>query len=277
VPLAEAERAGTAFADRVGASSLAALRHMSAMRLLLEASRPGVPTFSATRDGYVLPKSPAAIYAAGAQAHVPLLVGWNSTERGYQYLLGSKPPTRANVAATVRQLYGDHAGDVLAGFPASSDAEAQTSAIALASARFITYGAWKWSELHRRTSGQPVYRYLFARPRPPMTPEGIRDLGEPAEQPGGAVHSAEIEYAFGNLATNRMFAWTADDHAVSRTMEGYFANFVKTGDPNGAGLPKWPAAGAADAPPMVMRIDVRSEAEPAPHDDRFVLLDRLPK
>ena len=46
----------------------------------------------------------------------------------------------------------------------------------------------------------------------------------------------------GNLATNKVFAWTADDNKVSEVMQGYFANFVKTGNPNGAGLPKWPAA-----------------------------------
>ncbi|HEY7791541.1 MAG TPA: carboxylesterase family protein [Vicinamibacterales bacterium] len=278
VTLADAERAGTAFAGHVGASSLAELRRIPAMRLLLDASRPGVAPFAATVDGYVLPKTPEAVYAAGDQAHVPLLVGWNSTERGYQFLLGSKAPTPEHFAATVRDLYGQHAGEIFEHFPDSTDAEARESAIALASARFITYGTWKWSELQRQTSGEPVYRYLFARPRPQMTAEGLEDLGEPAESPGGAVHSAEIEYALGNLATNRMFAWTAHDYAVSDTMETYFANFIKSGNPNGAGLPNWPAAGAAaDAVPMIMWIDMRSHAEPAPHRDRFLLLDRLRK
>lgn len=55
------------------------------------------------------------------------------------------------------------------------------------------------------------------------------------------MHSGEIEYALGNLATNRVYAWTDADRKVSTTMEGYFANFIKTGDPNGAGLPHWPA------------------------------------
>ena len=59
-------------------------------------------------------------------------------------------------------------------------------------------------------------------------------------RPGGAVHSAEIEYALGNLATNLVYAWTPDDYKVSGIMEGYFANFVKTGNPNGPGLPPGP-------------------------------------
>ena len=56
----------------------------------------------------------------------------------------------------------------------------------------------------------------------------------------GAVHSADIEYALGNLATNRVYTWTAEDEQVSALMQGYYANFIKRGDPNGPGLPAWP-------------------------------------
>ena len=67
----------------------------------------------------------------------------------------------------------------------------------------------------------------------------IRGSGAPATPPPparGAVHSAEIEYAMGNLAGNKVFEWTPDDQKVSATMQEYFANFVKTGNPNGPGL-----------------------------------------
>ncbi|MEO7051065.1 MAG: carboxylesterase family protein, partial [Rhodanobacter sp.] len=57
----------------------------------------------------------------------------------------------------------------------------------------------------------------------------------------GAVHSGEIEYALGNLASNHVYAWTRADQRTSRTMDGYFVNFIKTGNPNGTGLPHWPA------------------------------------
>ena len=81
----------------------------------------------------------------------------------------------------------------------------------------------------------------------------------------GAVHSAEIEYAMGNLALNKVFAWTDDDRKVSHTMQGYFENFIKTGNPNGPGLPNWPM-GAPDASGNVqrIRIDVETKAEPEP-------------
>jgi para-nitrobenzyl esterase len=130
--------------------------------------------------------------------------------------------------------------------------------------------------MQRTTGDAPVYRYLFARPRPPLTAQGLIDLDTPGPQPGGAVHSAEIEYALGNLATNPMHAWTEDDYAVSRVLKRYFANFIATGDPNGAGLPTWPAAGSSpDGPARLMRIDVHSGAEVATHRDRYLLLDRL--
>lgn len=94
--------------------------------------------------------------------------------------------------------------------------------------------------------------------------------------PTGAVHSAEIEYAMGNLDSNPVYAWTQDDYEVSETMEGFFANFIKKGDPNGPDLPQWPAAGSEkNETPMIMRIDVHSKAEPAPHRDRYLLLQRL--
>ncbi|HEY9283279.1 MAG TPA: carboxylesterase family protein, partial [Pyrinomonadaceae bacterium] len=92
----------------------------------------------------------------------------------------------------------------------------------------------------------------------------------------GAVHSAEIEYALGNLATTNVYAWTPDDYKVSRVMQEYFANFVKRGDPNGAGLPPWPAANRAAGEARVMRLDVESRAEPDRHRARYLFLDQFP-
>jgi para-nitrobenzyl esterase len=100
----------------------------------------------------------------------------------------------------------------------------------------------------------------------------------PPPPPTGAVHSAEIEYALGNLATNPVYAWTDDDRAVSRFMEGYFANFIKTGNPNGPGLPEWPAVGGGvEGPETFMRIDVTPQAQTSTVRDRYLLLDRLNK
>ena len=92
VSLAEGEKAGVAFAGLVGASSLADLRAMPAEKLLAATANPAVPRFPIVVDGYFFPSNPVALYTAGKQAHVPLLVGWNSEEMNYRALMGQEQP-----------------------------------------------------------------------------------------------------------------------------------------------------------------------------------------
>ena len=88
-PLADAERTGAEFAAGLGATTLAALRALPAAQILeATAKREALPRFGAIVDGDFLPRPPAEIYAAGAQAHVPLLVGWNSQESDAGGVLG---------------------------------------------------------------------------------------------------------------------------------------------------------------------------------------------
>jgi para-nitrobenzyl esterase len=288
VPLAEAEKVGVRFATKVGAKTLADLRKIPARQLLDATAEPGYGRFPLAIDGYFLPKDPIAIFAAGEQARVPLLVGWNSEESTFRAVLGREEPTRENLAKAVQRLYGERASEVLKVYQAASDAEVQQVANDLAGDRFIGFSTWKWADLHSRTGGKPLYRYLYAHPRPAISaqtsdpgrggngaaPKGAVATANRAPAPRGAVHSAEIEYAMGNLATNRMYAWNQDDFRVSEIMEGYFANFVKTGDPNGPGLPSWPAANQGGTV-QVMHIDVNTRSEPDEHRERYLLLERL--
>jgi para-nitrobenzyl esterase len=286
-PLADAEQAGLRFAASAGATSLAELRAMPAQQLLALTARPGFPFSTATVDGYFLPKLAVELLATGEQAHVPLLAGWNSEEMNPRMLMGPDQPTPEKFAEVVRTLYGDRADEALSLYPASDEEEATQSATDLAGDRFIAYSTWKWCDLHGETGGAPVYRYLYAHPRPPMNPEmgnvapglagGVVDASDegavvlpPAR---GAVHSAEIEYAMGNLATNVVYAWTADDYRVSEIVQAYFANFIVSGDPNGPGLPAWPAANRDRSVP-VMRLDVDAQAEPDRHRARYLFLDQ---
>jgi para-nitrobenzyl esterase len=258
VPLAEAERGGTAFAAAMETPSLAALRALPAEKILEAAARPGLPRFWPSVDGYFLPKTPGEIFAAGEQARVPLLAGWNSEESPSRAVLGQSEPTPENYANAVKKLYPDFADRILKAYPGTTNDQVTQSATALAGDRFIGFSTWKWLDVHGRTGGAPTYRYYYAKPRP-----GAR----------GAAHSAEIEYAMGNLASNKSYPWTPDDEKVSQTMQGFFANFVKTGNPNGPGLPKWPAANAGTTV-SVMHIDVESRAEPETVRERYVLLDQ---
>ena len=189
-------------------------------------------------------------------------------------LLGGDEPTPENYEKAVRRLYGARAEEALKLYPAKTRDEVIEVATALAGDRFIGYSTWKWFDLHTKTGGRPVYRYFYAHPRPPMTPEmgdarpglagGVvrgQNAGAVATAPArGAVHSAEIEYALGNLSTNKVYAWTPDDYKVSELLQGYFANFVEKGDPNGRGLPRWPAV-TRGGPVRLMRLAVESRVE----------------
>ena len=285
VPLTDGEAAGAKFASNVGAASLAALRALAAEQLLDAASKPG-PQFLSTIDGYFLPRSVVEVFTAGEQAHVPLLVGWNSQELPYQAVLGPNEPTPENYKDAVQKLFGDRGDDALKVYGASSKEEVLQAATELASDRFIAYSTWKWFDLHLKTGKSRVYRYLYAHPRPAMVPSmagavpglagGVTkgpNGGPPPPPATGAVHSAEIEYTMGNLDSNKVYAWTPDDHKVSEIMQGYFANFVKTGDPNGQGLLAWPAA--TEAAVQVMRLDVTPRVETEQHRDRYLFLDQV--
>lgn len=268
VPLAMAEQEGVKFATSVGATSLAALRAMTTEQLFQAANKSPVKRFPLTIDGRFFPESPSAIFAAGKQAHVPLLVGWNSEEMTGRALFGREEATLENYQQAVKKAFGERADEVLKLYAASTPEEVMAAATDLAGDRFIAYSTWKWADVHSLTGGQPVYRYLYTRPRPATT---SGDSKTPV--PRGAVHSAEIEYALGNLATNKVFAWTPDDYKVSKVMQEYFANFIKTGNPNGAGLTAWPTLSKDNA--QFMRIDVEPRVEQEKHRERYLFLDRL--
>jgi len=254
-PLAEAAQAGTAFAQAAGAPTLAALRAMPAEQLL---AAQGQQKFHADfiLDGLFLTETPAASYAAGRAAKVPLLVGSNSQEGGWHSILGDAAPTVMNYHAALERLFPGRGASLFALYPAASDADVPTTAMRLASDRFLGASTWQWFDLHRR-SGQPTYYYHYVHVRPAALPPLTNDTPAPL----GAVHSAEIEYALGNLDENPLYAWTDEDRAISSTMQGYFAAFVKAGDPNAAGLPHWGVAPASSDAATRQVIDVNTRSE----------------
>jgi para-nitrobenzyl esterase len=264
VALVTAEQTGVAFAAGMGNKSIADLRAMTASDLLQATAKGG--RFPIVIDGYFLPESPDDIYSQGDQMKVPLLAGWNSAELPYGALLGGAAPTVESYEATIRKLYGDKAEEVLPLYKATTAQEVEQAATDLATDRFIAYSTWKWIDRAAATGGKPVYRYLYAHPRPPAV--GAAAGGAPAM---GAGHSWEIEYALGNLHTNTGYVWTAEDEKVSGVMEAYFANFIKSGDPNGKGAPTWTPMKAGVSEIMV--IDVHTHAEKEKHPERYRWMD----
>lgn len=285
VPLEEAEKTGKEFAEKAGYKTLAELRTLSTREvyeIYTESRRFGFPTVI---DGYFYPKTITEIFEAKEQAMVPLLLGWNSAEIPGMAFMQGQPYNEESYINKVKEAYPDDFKEVLKLYPHGSEKEIEYSATALASDRFIAYSTWKWFDLHRKNSSQPVYRYLYSKLRPPLRDQtlapglagGTVRQGQNAPrmpEPIGAPHACEIEYCMGNLDLVDDYAWTEEDYKVSETMLGYFANFIINGNPNGEGLPDWPAAEAADNTPPVMVIDVESKAVDAPNDARYRFLDK---
>ena len=277
--LAEAEKAGVEMMRRMGYKNVKEMRRVPAEVLMKQANVRNVPVYNI--DNHFLTEQPFATYAAGRQMRVPLLVGGNSLEMspaayfGYITMSG-REITMEDIAKTASGMFGDNTDEMLSlyGITAPDDIYKQPG-IDLCGDLFLAYSTWRWGNIHNATSGQPVYRYLYSRERPKMMIEGkvaglaggVKDKTEAEEvvenkipEIHGAVHSADIEYAMGNLPTNRVYDWQPEDYMVSDIFMGYYANFVKTGNPNGIGLPQWLPLDNSDSPGFMV-IDVKTRME----------------
>ncbi len=255
-PPREAEKAGARFAASAGAGTIAALRAKPAQEVL-DSAQKTKQFFAPIIDGDFLPSDAHTIYAAGRQHHVPLLAGWNADEMRAAVTLRPQKPTAQGFIDDTRKRYGAHAGALLKAYPAASDAEALESAAALGSDMFIGYATWKWIEMHGATSGAAVYRYSFDRKIP--VPAGNTVMGVPATSADiGARHAGEIEYVFGALDISLpKVPWEPADRALADAMTKYWANFARTGDPNGPGLPTWPRYNPGDRRVLHLDLTIR--------------------
>jgi para-nitrobenzyl esterase len=264
--LTESEKQGAAFAASIGATSLAELRAKSADDLLSAAMKKNNGmAFWPNVDGYFLPSDVQSIFAAGKQSQVSLLAGWNADEIRMSVTMAKEKPTAKTFPERLRQQFKDNADGALKVYPASTDEEAVKSAGDLASDNFIVFGTWKWIEMQTKT-GKPVYRFQFDRAVP--VPEAMKSTGL---KTFGAAHATELEYVFEMLQSKKA-DWQPEDQKVAETMNAYWANFIRTGDPNGPGLAKWPNFAKMRE---VMHIDTQSKALPEEHRDRYEFLDSV--
>ena len=283
--LKEAEQKGVELAKQIGKKNIKDLRALPAEELMKLAAVKAIPTYNI--DGYFLTEQPTETYAKGKQTKVPLLIGGNNQEMSPWALLAGKQPTVENLKAGAKAMFGDNVDEAFRLYGINSDKDVlEQPGINLASDLFLDYSTWKWGNMHKLTSGQPVYRYRYCHPRPAMAIKGkvaglaggVVDAkeGQPQmPQDKGAVHSADIEYAMGTLPTNRVYDWQPEDYMVSDIFSQYYVNFVKTGNPNGLGLVEWPTTnGKAVAP--VLQIDVNTTVKADEQmEKRYDFIDKI--
>jgi para-nitrobenzyl esterase len=239
---------GQRYAAAAGASSIAELRKLPAADIVNAQQRFG---FHFILDGDVLPAQPYAIYAAGKQTDVPMLLGYNAGD-GRNFISGATIKA-SSFAADLANAFGPLPPALVAQYPARSDEEARQSRANLERDLRFGYDMWTWARLAAATGHAPVFAYVFDH-----TPPYPKDS---AAADWGAGHGMEMRYVFDHLDQDR-WAWSAADRQLADTMAGYWTNFAKTGDPNGAGRPPWPAFARGSDRVQVLSDRVRSDAVP---------------
>ncbi len=281
---ADADAAGAELLKQAGISSLAdamALNADSLQKLL-----PPKGMANVVLDGYFMTESADDVFEKGQQSQVPLLAGWNSLEGTPLQTLRGQAPTLENYKNAMKAQFGVMTDEIFKAYGLETDEDVLSQkGLDLASDLFTGFPTWKVCDYHAK-SGQPVYRYHYMHPRPQVSAKmgdkvaalagGVREKTtqekkSEAQQPAiapGAVHSADIEYAMGTLDTNEYYDWNEDDYAISKLFLTYYANFCKTGNPNGKGLPQWTAITKEnlEAAP-IMKIDVESKVIASPEKE----------
>jgi para-nitrobenzyl esterase len=253
--LEDREKKDGAWVDSLGVKSLAELRAMPTDKVL-DAVKTKQGGFSTLIDGKFITEPIPATYAAGKQAHVPLLAGWNRDEGSFFAMRGMTAEQWKGMAAG---LFKDRSAEFLTLYPGDTDAAALRSAIDYGSDAFIAFSTWQWLQAQVKTGDAPVYRYHFELP---ATPSKFH--------PGTfAFHSDDIEYVFGTLDTRPGFVVSPADRTLSEQVMSYWTNFAKTGDPNGPGLPTWPRY---DKTGELIHLDSTVTAGPDPSTARYAFL-----
>lgn len=254
-----AEGIGQAFLKRLGAADLTSARLVPPEKIHA-AMGPGLQgAFWPVFDGDVLPGDQYELYEAKRFNDTPVLIGSNSDE-GVTFSPGTT--TAAALEKLLRTGYGEHADRLLAVYPHATDAEASQSMRNVMRDATFGWPTWAWAMLQSTHGRNKAFVYYF---------DHRTSLSR-----NGAGHAAEIPYVFrtlGRFSGPAALVGTPqpEDRAMSELMSSYFVNFARTGDPNGPGLPKWPAF--TESSQTVMHFDTKSSARPVPNIAQIKAMD----
>lgn len=245
-----AEQVGLAFASRVGATTLSALRAAPASEIVAKRFNP-----QPIIDGYVLRETPYDALAHGRFNDVDLLVGSNA-EEGLSFLSG-RSVDATNLTDVLQEDFPGFIVSLIGPRAPADDRAARAAFVAFESDMRFGWNMWSWAHLHAAATRQKTFYYRFA-----YSPAGHE----------GATHGAEMPYVFDHLGLSSA-NWSETDRRLAQVMASYWTNFARTGDPNGAGLPDWPAFRSTSPAMLLFDDGIRAQASPA--NGNIAAIDRL--
>ena len=252
--LSDAEADGVKIAESLGVGSLAELRALPAERFVGRglASGGGWPVV----DGYVIPDDQFRMYEKGQYNDVAVMAGYNSDE-GASF--SRNPDGKAHVQS-LETRFGPYAEALLEAYPLENGVVTKTGRDLM---RDVAFGwhTWSWCRLQARTGKAKTFLYYFD--QHPDYPEDSPRYGF------GSPHGQEIPYVFQHLDEERLMP---TDRELSQVMGKYWTNFAKYGDPNGPGVPEWPAFDNADPRAMYLSGAV-PYAGPVPDEKALEVVD----
>ena len=232
-PLAEAEAQGTKLQAAMKASSVADMRTFSPDKVQAIAQASGVRA-GPDIDGYYLPQTVDAIFAAGRQNDVAVVTGSTAND------IGTNPPIRAarNLVAyreAAVRSYAAASTDFLKLWPATDDASATREAEQVGRNSGFALGARNWARLQTATGKQPAYLFMLSRVQPFTPGVAFRDFDP---RTAGAYHLGDVPYVLGTYEAFNLFRstrdWTPYDRQLSNDLQDLVVAYATTGTPTTA-------------------------------------------
>lgn len=249
--------------DGTGEEALAELRALSVEEIVDGGQETdgenGPRTYSGPiLDGELVVETAESAYKAGRQADVPLMIGNTSAEIGGSFVNNS------NSKEELFSLFEEFEDEAKAAYDPDGNKE-----FAEVITKFNT--DWVWGEPARMTArtfvaaDNPAYMYLFS-----YVPEAMQE-----RMRFGAGHGSEVAYVFNNLDAR----WgdteaTPEEQELAQVMNTYWANFAKTGNPNGDGVPDWTAYDTQSEEILEIEPDGETVGKPDPRKERLDVIKK---